>query len=444
MYDVTRLLASLNRRRRLALTLFIVFSIVGALIVLLMPRTYTTSSEVLVKRSDVALQATNYPQIDALLTWNRDTAMETYVALAQQPAIASRVIHTLGLKTGVKDLLNSNVVVTPLTHSDIIQIAVNWPDAQGSALVANTFARIFIEQQRELAASQASEAAASLSVALKKAQSDLADAERALTLYESRHRLADAPTQTTEILTAISDVQSKERAVDQERAQAEGQLSRTTKELAALPPTLDASKVISRSPVADQIEQQLSQAQIHLGLLRRQFTARYPEVISTENQIATLQSELKSVAPSRVASRNLEPNPMAVALASASATLQAQVVGNSAQLHLLRSQEGALLDQLRTFPAGVSELSALQRQEKSAEAIYNALQNNYFNAVVAKSMAVSDLSVVQYADPALATVRPPRMLSLVAVVFVGALITLAIVALLEWSPARAMSLNEAR
>ena len=113
-------------------------------------------------------------------------------------------------------------------------------------------------------------------------------------------------------------------------------------------------------------------------------------------------------------------------------------------MRLLRAQEFSLRDELRTFPAGVSKLSTLQRQAKAAEAIYDALQKNYFDAVVAKSMAVSDLSIVQNADPALAAVRPPRLPSLLAVVLVAALLTLAIIALLEWSPLRAMSLSEAR
>ena len=316
--------------------------------------------------------------------------------------------------------------------------------SKGSARVANAFARAFIERQRELAASQAAEAATSLSVALNKAQSDLEDSERALTLFEARSRLADAPTQTASILGSISDVQSKERAVDAERVQAEGQLSGTNGLLATLPGTIDASRVISRSSVADQLEQQLSQQQLNLRILRRQFTARYPEVVSTESQIATLQSELKSTAPTDITSRSVEPNPLAASLASEAATLQAQIAGNSVQLRLLRSQEASLLAQLRVFPASVSELSALQRRQKAAETIYDALQNNYFNAVVARSMAVSDLSIVQYADPALATVRPPKGLAFIVAILVAAVIALGIVGLLEWSPEERMAVSAVR
>jgi uncharacterized protein involved in exopolysaccharide biosynthesis len=428
----------------LAVTLFLAFSIIGAGLVLLLPRTYATSSEVLVKRPDTELQSTTYPQIDALLAWNRDTAMETYVALARQPVIAERVIRTLGLKLTPKDLLNKSVTVAPLTNSDIIVVTVDWRNASESATIANTFARFFIERQRSLAAAQASEAAGSLELALNKAQLDLSKAEEELTQFESRNALTDASTQTAGLLSAISDVQAKERAAEADRMQAKGQLARIGAQLKVLPSSVDASKVVSGSPVADQMEQQLAQEELQLRLLRRQFTPKYPDVVATEKQIAALSSALRAAPPTKVTSTNVELNPLSTSLASQSATLQAQIAGNTSQLVLLRSQEAALLRQLREFPRGVSELSILQRRAKAAEAIYDALQNNYFNAVVAKSMAVSDLYIVQYADPATATVRPPRLLSLLMVAFAAFLATLAIVVFLEYSPTTSASLSEVR
>lgn len=411
---------------------------------MLLPRTYTTSSQVLIKRPDTALQSTTYPQIDALLAWNRATAVETYVALARQPAVAERVIRQLGLKTTAKDLLARNVVVTPLTNSDIINIAVDWRNATESATIANAFARAFIEQQRVLAASQASEAAASLSVALSKAQTDLSNAERAQTLFESRHELADASTQTASLLSAISDIQSKRRTLEAERVQAQAQLSRIGSDLASSPGTIVASKSVSSSPVADQIEQQLAQQRLQLRLLRQQFTERYPEVVATEKQIASLKSALAAIPRTKVTSRSVEPNPLNAAFTSQTANLQAQIAGDLAQLSLLQTQEASLLDQLRLYPQDIAQLSTLQRQAKAAESIYDALQNNYFNAVVAKSMAVSDLSVVQNADPALASVRPPRLPSLLAVIVVAFLATVALVALLDWYAAGSLALSEAR
>jgi uncharacterized protein involved in exopolysaccharide biosynthesis len=402
------------------------------------------SSHVLIKRPDTLLASTNYPQIDALLSSNRDTAIETYVAMALQPAISQHVLQELGLRMTLKKFLKWNLVVTPVTHSDIINIQVSLRDANVSAAAANGIAHEFVSRQRALAASQASEAASSLSIALRKAQGDLAGSERALELFETRHELADAATQTTSIIGAINDVAAKERVVQEDRAQAQGQLSVLTGQIAGTPTKIDAATVIGASPTTDQLQQQLSQQRIQLAILRRQFTDQYPEVVATTSQIAGLEAALAKAQSSRITSQNIEPNPMASSLVGQAGTLKAQITGNDAQLGLLRSQEIALRDQLRVFPRDVAELAALQRQEKSDETIYNALQTNYFNAVVAKNMAVSDLSVVQEADPALAKVRPPLALSLIAIAVIALLATVGIIALLDWYAGASVTLSEAR
>ena len=424
--------------------MFLGILIVGSAAVLLFPRSYVVSSHVLIKRPDTLLQSTTYPQVDALLSSNRDTAIETYVAMALQPAISQHVMQELGLRMTLKKFLKWNLVVTPVTHSDIINIQVSLRDANLSAAAANGIAKEFVSRQRELAASQAAEAAASLSIALQKARGELSAAERALELFETRHEIADATTQTTSILGAISDVESKERAVEDDRIQAQGQLSALTGQIAAAPAKIDATTVIGAAPSTDQLEQQLAQQRIQLAILRRQFTDQYPDVVSTESQIAGLEAALAKAPQTRVTSQNIEPNPLTSSLVSQAGTLRAQVNGNIAQLNSLRSQELALKSQLRMFPADMAELSILQRQEKSAETIFNALQTNYFNAVVAKNMAVSDLSVVQEADPALAKVRPPLVLSLIAIAVIALLGTVGIIALLDWYARSSVALSEAR
>ncbi len=448
MYELSTLIAALRRHSRLAAALFLVFVAIGAVAVMLLPATYATSSQVLIKRPpDTTLQSTNspvYPQIDALLAFNRDTAMETYVALARQPVIAEEVVRKLGLKISASELLGKNVTVTPLTNTDIIKISADWHTADGSASIANAFARAFIEQQRVLAASQASEAVASLSLALEKSQRDLSSAERALTDFESQHGLSDANTQTTTLLAAINDVQAKERTVEADRREAQGQLTMTTNQLSASPQTIDASTTIGSSPVADQIEQQLSQQQLQLNLLRRQFTEKYPDVIAAEKQIASLKAALARAPASKVTGRDVQPNPLNTTLASKAATLQAQIAGDSSQLTLLRSQEAALSDQLQEYPQSVSELTSLQRQTKAAEIVHDALQSSYSNAVVAKSMAVSDLTIIQDADPSLATATPPRLTALLAVGAVALFAMIGIICLLDWYAAGTMSLSEVR
>jgi uncharacterized protein involved in exopolysaccharide biosynthesis len=363
--------------------------------------------------------------------------------MALEPTLVNQMIQETGLRSTPKKFIKWHLTVTPVTHADILNIQVTWRNADLAAAAANALARDFVAKQRVLAASQASDAAASLSIALHKAQTDVSNAERDLTLFESRHEVADASTQTSSIINAISDVQAKERAIDAERVQAQGQLADLTAQVQGVPATIDASTTIGETPQRDQVEQQLVQQRMALALLRRQFTDKYPEVIATESQIAGLEAELARTPSTRVSSKNVEPNPLSSSLVSQASTLKAQVTGNLAQLDVLRSQEDDLRNQLRTFPEDLTELASLQRRAKSAETIYDALQTNYFNAVVAKNMAVSDLSVVQEADPAVAKNKPPLTLSFLAIGVIALLGAVGWVFLLDRYRLSLLALREA-
>lgn len=444
MYELTRMMASLRRRRRQLIIWFLVLLVLGAAGVLLWPPSYVTTSQVLIKRPDTREEPTQYPAVDALLTWNRETAMETYMALALRPSIARQVIDQFGLRISVKNFTKWHLSVTPVTHSDIIDIAIAWKNRQLSANIADAYANAFVAQQRAMVVSQAGEAASSLAIALRKAQGDLASAENALTVFESRRELADPSTQTASVIGAIGDVQSKERVVEAERVQAEGQLASMTSAIAGAPANVDSGSTIGSSAANERLQEQLSQQQVQLGLLRQQFTDNYPEVVATQRQIATLTAELAKTPSTQVMSRNIQPNPLTASLVGQAATLRAQINGNAQQLSVLRGQEIALRNQLRLFPADVTQLSSLQRQAKSAETIYNTIETNYFNAVVAKSMAVSDLSVVEPADPSLAKVRPPLVVSLLAAVGFAILASIGIVLLSEWLAVASLATREVR
>ncbi len=425
MLEFAALIRLLQRRWRLMGLIFLVLLFVGTIAVLIMPRTYQSTSLILIKRADGNLASSNYPQIDALLAWNRETTVETYVALAMQPPIADAVRRDLRLRSSAADLLLHDVAVMPLTNSDIVQYVAQWRTRDGSAALANAFAREFVRRQRELAASQASEATQSLGVALDAAKLDLTAADRRLVEFESQRALSNGDVQTTNILAAISDTESKIRAAQISRAQADAEASRLSGLLRETPTTVSSQKTVGVSPTNDQLQSLLTAQQVRLRLLRRQFSDDYPDVVDAKNQIATLTTALRSTPQRRVDSLTFAANPLSPQLEGQLAGFRTESAGDGAQMEQLQRQETALYLSLRQAPSGVSELSNLQRQVKSDEAIYDALQDNYFKAVVAKNMAVSDLAVVSWADPAMADVRPRRSAAIAVIALVSLLIAFA-------------------
>lgn len=442
MYDLARLLGILRRRWKSAALLFAVLLCFGIAAALLFPRSYVASSQVLIEQPSRASSAATYPQIAETLAWDPDTTVETYVALALQPDVARRVVSRLHLRVDPKRLMSRYVTVAPLTNSNIIAVNAYWKDPRTAAAIANAVALEFVDRQRKLAASQAAQAAGSLAIALQRAQSDLSAAESGLTDFESHNGVADANGQTTAIITALDDIQSKTRTAELDRAQAQGQLLSVGSQAATIRQTVEQSKTIDTAPVAEEIDKELSEQRVALAQLEQQFTGKYPDVIAAKHQIAGLEAALAKTPRTRVASTTVALNPVGTSLNGQAATLEAQIAGDTSELKTLHAQEESLEAELRAFPGLVSQLGTLQRRAKSAESIYDALQSSYFNAIVAKSMAVANLNVVQQASPELAEVRPSLVLTLALMALVAFLITVAAVALLDWRGYPQPSLGE--
>jgi polysaccharide biosynthesis transport protein len=432
MLELAALVRLLRRRWRLMALIFVILLLAGTMAVLIMPRTYQATAMILVKRADGNLESSNYPQIDALLAWNRETTIETYVALATQPTIADAVRKDLRLRTSASDLLLHDVTVMPLTNSDIVQYIAQSRTREGSAALANCFAREFLRRQRELAASQAAEASQSVGLALDTAKQDLASDDRRLIEFESHYALANGDVQTTNMLAAISDTQSKLRMAELSRAQAVAEAARLSGLLRQTPATVSSQKTLGVSPTNDQLQSLLAAQQVRLRLLRRQFSNDYPDVVDARNQIDTLTSALRSTPGTRVDSLTFASNPVSAQLEEQLASFKTEAAGDGAQVEQLQRQQSLLYLSLRQTPSGVSELSNLQRQVKSDETIYDALQDNYFKAVVAKSMAVSDLAIVSWADPAMADVRPRLSVAILVIALVSLLISFASIWTIDW------------
>lgn len=433
MYDLARLVSLLRKRWKAATLLFGILAAAGIVAALLYPRTYVATSQVLVQQPAKEGDSTaTYPQIAELLAWNPDTTIETYVALALQPDVAAHVVRRLHLRVDPNRLLARYLNVAPLTNSNVIAVSAYWRDPRVASAIANAVATEFVDRQRKLAASQAAQAADSLAIALARAQADLSSAENALTSFESTSGVADATGQTGAIIAAIGDIQSKTRGAELDRSQAQGQLRSVGTQIAATKQTVEQSRTIDNAPVADEIDKELSEERVQLSQLEQQFTGKYPDVIAARRQIASLEAAMAKAPRTRVASTTVALNPVGTTLDGQAATLEAQIAGQTSELRTLHAQEDGLESQLRAFPGLVSRLSSLQRRAKSAETIYDSLQSSYFNAIVAKNMAVSDLSIVQRASPELAEVRPSLVLAIAIMLVIAALVTIAAIVLLDW------------
>jgi uncharacterized protein involved in exopolysaccharide biosynthesis len=303
--DPRRLWKIVVRRRKLLFMIWAGFFVAVALFTLVQPRKYTTATKLIAGSAGTATvengdasSGTGLPILNALMAASGQQSPETYAELIQQSPVAAEVIQQLGLNTTVGGLL-THLSVRPVTDTAIISIAVTWGDPETAARIANAFAAVFVDHERQLVAHQADSAIAFLEKELPAAESRMRATQEALAAYQTRTGIADLPTQTASDLASISALETKEQQAELDARAAGAQLETVEQELASTPETVVGSESVASNPVSAQLASQIANLKVQLASAHKQYTDDFPQVIQLKSQLAEAERELQAQ-PSQV------------------------------------------------------------------------------------------------------------------------------------------------
>ena len=394
---------------------------------LLVPKSYTTQIKVIAGNSSAVPSGDNtdsqLPVLNALLAASGVQSAETYVELFQETPVAQQVIADLRLNMSPSALLQ-HVSVKPITNTSIIDLSVTWSNPRTAALVANDFGKVVVQRQRDLVSSQAQQAMDFLKGQLPVANKAMHDAQMKLADFEASHHIADINAQTQSYINTLGTLDGKIGQTQADMQQAKAQLGSVNGQLHHTSPTITGGTTVATNPVLQQLQTQLSQVQVQLNTAEQQYTDKHPTVIALKQQEQQLQSEIARQQSTVVANTNTVPNPLYQQLQQQQAQYQAQVAADQAQIGELQRQRTALNPTLAKLPAQAATLADLQRAAQSAQDVYNALQQKYNNASVARDTALSDVTVTQPASPASARVSPNLLLNLLLGILLGAILAI--------------------
>lgn len=437
-------IAVLKRRRKIFLValgglLGLVF-----IVALTAPKAYTSEASVIVgagRQASSGDTPTNLPILNALMVVSGIQSGETYAELMSEAPVAREVIRTLGLSTSDRDLL-SRVKVEPVNNTSILRISATWSTAAMAARIANAFAATFIQRERELVASQAEAAARFLSAEMPSAAARQRVAENALSAFQKSHQVADMGTQAQAVVSALTALDVKTGQLELDRRQAGAELRADAAQTDAMSPTATGSESLSPNPVAQQLRTELAEVEAQLGEARRTYTDRHPAVIALKNQEQQLQDEIAREPANVVSATSTVLNPAYEQLTQQADGYRAQIASDEAGLAEIAAQRKGLLREIRALPDETLQLAALQRNARQAEAVYEALQQRMSDALIAKSTAISDVTITETADPADATARPSRLAILLVGTLVSLILVATLIAVLEYLDRRARSEEE--
>jgi chain length determinant protein EpsF len=191
---------------------------------------------------------------------------------------AARSADRLSFESWLVEHLRRNLEVKPLRDRNVIEISYSSPDRKTAAMVANTFARAYLETDLEMKVDPARSSATffdertkAVRAKLEQAQAKLSDFQRKHGILVSDERLDTANTRLAELSSQLSAIQATAGEADSKRRQG------------------DSHAEVMQNVLVQNLRADLAKAEAKLRDVSSQYGPNHPLHQRTEAEVRTLR-----------------------------------------------------------------------------------------------------------------------------------------------------------
>lgn len=403
-----------------------------AIVLLVMPRTWTATSDLYID-----YKGENDPisgrSISALLD---DSYMHTQIDMLQNQAVVKRMLETLGLWSSrpsddtraQQAMINSvlgNLSVAKGANSRVLTVSYSAGDPQQAQQFANALVQAYVHVSQDIASRAARTRSEQYTAQLDNLREEIDAIQQKITHYQRETGLLDTKeygdleTQQLNQLTTtlvsvqaqLSEAEARNQSID--KLLAEGMKPQDLPQMSAIASIVDLHENLSI------INRRLGEVQGSLG-------KNHPTVqglLSEKHQFSTRIAQQAAAALS--VQRNEQQR------------LQAQETSLQEDIKALRAK---LLEHMSQR----DQLAAYQRQLAGVEQVYNAALQKYDSIFIAGNISLPDLTILREATVPSKPSSPRIKQTLILALLVGAMGGVALALLLELLRRRVRCLDDLR
>lgn len=447
---VLRLLGIAKRRKWLLLGSLVVALILGFVATLLMTPQYTASATLEIQRetnrivevrgaqqesgpTDLEFYQTQYGLLRAQSLAERvATNMRLYQNanffemygrddIAKEIGEGSRAVSPSDRQERTReaaDILLKNINISPMRMSRLVDVEFTSPEASFSAEVVNAWTEHFIEMTLARRFEATSYARRFLEQRLEQLRQRLEETERELVNYAAQQRIVSIPSSVSGSSDGSANASSIERPLIAENlASINSALNQAIAERTAAQARLSAAggntpEALQNQAISTMRARRAELASEHARLLT-QFEPGYPPAQAIKSQLDELD---RSIAREETRVRS---------------TLQAGFDAARTRENSLRQRVEGLENDLVSLRNRTIQYNIYQREVDTNRQLYDALLQRYKEIGVAGGVGVNNISVVDQAIPPERPSSPRLLLNLALVLFVGAIVGVALAFILE-------------
>ena len=415
--NFTQFLLILNARKWIILSVLLTTVAVTTLVSLWLPKEYTATATLIVdsKSKDPftgqLMPSQMFPgymatQIDVINSSQVASKVVADLKLADSPGTREQFMEATEGKGDINqwlsDLLLKKLSAEPSRESSTIALSFSGTDPQFAAIVANAFAKSYIETSLDLRLAPAKQTAewfdqqiVQLRVKLDEAQQKLTAYQREKGIVESDERMDVETRRLSELAAQMVGAQSA--AFD---------ASSRTRDGSSLPEVIN-------NPVVQGLKAQVAQGEGRLADLAKRVGVNHPEYQRTQAEVNSYKVKLATEL--NTATRGV----------GATAGAARQRVGELSAAFERQKAKMLELKQQR------EESSLLARDVLNAQQIYDSALQRYGQSRMEAQSTQTDIAVLNPAVPPVKHSSPKVLLNIVLSVFLGTLLGVGIGFLVE-------------
>jgi len=418
--------------------------IIGAMIVALlasyfisinMTKIYQSSTLVMVKE-DNGMENLFSDQLS--LGMGKNNKVATYTEILKSRRILNKVIEKLNLRNqetgelistrGLREMIS----ISAGEQNNLIDITVNYSDAEVAKKIANTLVEEFREENREMNSIELKGADRFITTQLDNTESRLAELENQLLEYKEKHGVILPSEQGKVTLERLTEVETAKAKAEVELKESRVSLADVNKKLAEEDREIVSTKVITDNPIVKTYQQQLANLEVELAGLRESYTDKHPKVLELLKKREEIKNRLEEAVTEIVSSKTKTINPLYSSLKSKVISLQTNIIATESQLQTYRSQINQIEKELSALPKKELALARLQRESKVTESIYTMLRQKKEETQIQEAMKTSDIIVVDSAIASERPIKPNIKLNMVIAMMLAIFVAVGIIFLIEY------------
>lgn len=418
-------------RARWMVAAIVFFATIGTTLIisLLLPKQYSSVASVVIDAKPDPVSAMMYPGMAS------PGYMATQVDVIQSDRVAQRVVRNLKLtenpqireqwmaetkgegaiENWLADTFQKNLEVKPARESSVIQVAYRAPDPRFSAALANAFVQAYVDTSLELKVDPARQYNSFFDTKAKEARELLEAAQAKVSTYQREkgiiatdERLDIETARLNELSSQLVMLQAVSAESSSRQTQAQGNAA-------------DRLQEVLNNPVVSSLKAEISRNEARLQELNARLGENHPQIIELKANTAELRAKME-------------------------AETRRVTGGVTVSNTINRQREGEIRASLEAQRAKVlrmkevrDEGSVLNREVENAQRSFDAVMARANQTNLESQTTQSNVSILTRATPPLQPSSPKILLNTLLSVFLGALLAIGAIFMLEMLDRRVRS-----